>query len=67
MPLMQELKARHSTRSFNSQIPPLQTLSNLLWAAFGVNRPESGKRAAPSVINWRETDIYVAMEDGLYD
>jgi SagB-type dehydrogenase family enzyme len=66
MPLMQALKARHSTRAFDSQKLPLQMLSNLLWAAFGVNRPESGKRTAPSAMNWQETDIYVAMADGLY-
>jgi SagB-type dehydrogenase family enzyme len=66
MPLMQALKARHSTREFSSRKLPLQVLSNLLWAAFGVNRPESGKRTAPSAMNWQETDIYVATADGLY-
>jgi SagB-type dehydrogenase family enzyme len=66
MPLMQALKARHSTREFSSRKLPVQVLSNLLWAAFGVNRPESGKRTAPSAMNWQETDIYVATADGLY-
>jgi SagB-type dehydrogenase family enzyme len=66
MPLMQALKARHSTREFSSRKLPLQVLSNLLWAAFGVNRPESGKRTAPSAMNWQETDLYVATADGLY-
>ena len=66
MPLMQALKARHSTREFSPRKLPLQTLSNLLWAAFGVSRPESGKRTAPSAMNWQETDIYVAMAEGLY-
>ena len=66
MPLMQALKARHSTREFSSRKLPLQMLSNLLWAAFGVNRPESGKRTAPSAMNWQETDIYIATADGLY-
>jgi SagB-type dehydrogenase family enzyme len=41
-------------------------LSNLLWAAFGVNRPDSGKRTAPSAMNWQEIDVYVATADGLY-
>jgi SagB-type dehydrogenase family enzyme len=41
-------------------------LSNLLWAAFGINRPDSGKRTAPSAVNWQVIDIYVALEDGLY-
>ena len=66
MPLMQALKARHSTREFSSRELPLQVLSNLLWAAFGVNRPESGKRTAPSAMNWQEIDIYVATGGGLY-
>jgi len=66
MPLMQALKARHSTREFSSRKLPLQVLSNLLWAAFGVNRSDSGKRTAPSAMNWQETDIYVATAEGLY-
>jgi SagB-type dehydrogenase family enzyme len=65
-PLMQTLKARHSTRSFKPDKLPAQLLSNLLWAAFGVNRPDSGKRTAPSAMNWQEIDLYVATADGLY-
>jgi SagB-type dehydrogenase family enzyme len=65
-PLMEALKDRHSTREFSSQKLPPQVLSNLLWAAFGVNRPDSGKRTAPSAMNWQEVDIYVATQDGLY-
>jgi SagB-type dehydrogenase family enzyme len=64
-PLMQVLKDRHTTRDFSSQKLPPQVLSNLLWAAFGVNRPD-GKRTAPSAMNWQEIDIYVATQDGLY-
>jgi len=41
-------------------------LSTLLWAAFGINRPDSGKRTAPSAMNWQEIDIYIAKADGLY-
>ena len=41
-------------------------LSNLLWAACGVNRPDSGKRTSPTAMNWQEIDVYVAMEEGLY-
>jgi SagB-type dehydrogenase family enzyme len=65
-PLMQVLKERRSTRTFNPEKLPAQVLSNLLWAAFGVNRPESGKRTAPSAMDWQEIDIYVATADGLY-
>jgi len=65
-PLMQVLKDRSSTREFSPEKLPMQVLSNLLWAAFGVNRPDSGKRTAPSAMNWQEIDIYVATADGLY-
>lgn len=65
-PLMQALKDRSSSRSFSSEKLSLQVLSNLLWAAFGINRPDIGKRTAPSAVNWQEIDIYVAMADGLF-
>jgi len=65
-PLMQVLKDRRSARSFSPKELPAQVLSNLLWAAFGVNRPESGKRTAPSAMDWQEIDVYVAAADGLY-
>jgi nitroreductase len=66
MALMEALKARRSERSYSPKKLPDQVLSNLLWAAFGVNRPDSGKRTAPSAVNWQETDIYVTTADGLY-
>jgi len=65
-PLMQVLKDRSTSRAFSPEKLPAQVLSNLLWAAFGVNRPDSGKRTAPSAVNWQEIDIYVATADGLY-
>ena len=65
-PLMQVLKDRKSSRAYSTEKLPDQILSNLLWAAFGVNRPDSGKRTAPSAVNWQEIDIYVATADGLY-
>jgi SagB-type dehydrogenase family enzyme len=65
-PLMQVLKDRASAREFRAEKLPLQVLSNLLWAAWGINRPDSGRRTAPSANNWQEIDIYAAMADGLY-
>ena len=65
-PLMETLNDRHSSRSFSSRELPLQTLSNLLWAAFGINREDYSMRTAPSAYNWQEIDIYVATKDGLY-
>jgi SagB-type dehydrogenase family enzyme len=62
---MQVLKERKTTREFAPDKLPAQVLSNLLWAAFGVNRP-SGGRTAPSAMNWQEVDIYVAMKEGLF-
>jgi SagB-type dehydrogenase family enzyme len=64
--LMQSLKLRQSSRNFDSKPIPLQDLSNLLWAANGINRQESGKRTAPSAMNWQETDIYVVMPEATY-
>lgn len=66
MPLMQALQERHSGREFTGKPLAPQMLSNLLWAAGGINRPESGKRTAPSARDWREIDIYVATADGAY-
>jgi len=65
-PLMQALKERHSTREFGARPLPQQILSNLLWAAAGVNRPQTGQRTAPSARDWREIDIYVTTADGAY-
>jgi len=64
-PLMQVLKDRKTSRAFSSEKLPMQVLSNMLWAAWGVNRPD-GKRTAPSARNWQEIDVYVALADGLY-
>jgi SagB-type dehydrogenase family enzyme len=66
MPLMQALSSRHSTREFSDKALPPQTLSDLLWAAAGVNRADSGKRTAPSARDWREIDVYVTKADGAY-
>jgi SagB-type dehydrogenase family enzyme len=66
MPLMQALKTRHSTREFGSKPLPPQVLSNLLWAASGVNRPDTGQRTAPSAHDWREIDVYVVTAKGAF-
>ena len=64
-PLMQVLKDRKSSRQFGSEKLPPQILSNMLWAANGINRPD-GKRTAPTARNKQEIDVYVALEEGLY-
>ena len=65
-PLMQALKERKTSREFSPRELPPQVLSHLLWAAFGINRPESGRRTAPSANNRQEVEIYVASSEGLY-
>lgn len=65
-PLMQALKNRVSSREFRPEKLEPQILSDLLWAAVGVNRRESGKRTAPTARDRREIDVYAALADGLY-
>jgi SagB-type dehydrogenase family enzyme len=64
--LMTALKNRKSTRSFSKKPLPRQMMSDLLWAAFGVNRPAIGYRTAPSPMNTQEIEIFVAEPNGLY-
>jgi SagB-type dehydrogenase family enzyme len=69
MPLMEALAKRQSGRSFSERELPQQVLSNLLWAAWGVNRPATGQRTAPSAHNRQPIDLYVITPKGafLYD
>lgn len=64
--LLQALRSRRSTREFSPRPLPLDALSTLLWSAFGVNRPDSGGRTAPSAHNWQEIEVFVALPDGAY-
>lgn len=65
-PLMQALSERRSTREFSATPLSRQVLANLLWAATGVNRPQTGQRTAPSARDWREIDVYVATAEGVH-
>jgi len=65
-PLMQALRLRASARAFAPDPLPEQKLSNLLWAAWGVNRPQEGRRTAPSARNWQEIDVLVLNATGAY-
>lgn len=65
-PLMEVLRARHSTREFSNRQLPLDVLSSLLWAAWGINRPQSGLRTAPSSHEYLDIDVYLAMADGVW-
>ena len=64
-PLMDVLAARKSTRAFSNKELSQQMISNLLWAASGINR-ENGKMTAPTACNWQEIEIYVFMKNGVY-
>jgi nitroreductase len=63
--LLNLLQKRRSSREFSTEPLPRSVLSRLLWAAFGINRPD-GRRTAPSARNRQEIDIYVAARDALY-
>lgn len=64
--LMKALSLRQSAKKFDAEKINVNDLSDLLWAANGINRPESGKRTAPSALNAQDIDIYVFNEDGAY-
>ena len=63
--VMEALANRRSTREFSPEKLSLQDLSDLLWAANGVNRPD-GRRTAASARNNQDIDLYVIMEEGAY-
>lgn len=63
---MQALNERQSIRTFTKEDLTLQQLSELLWAGWGINRPDDKKRTAPSSRDVQEIDVYVALSSGLY-
>lgn len=64
-PFLTLLAARQSRREFSPRALPTELLSDLLWAAFGINRSDGG-RTAPSAMNAQEIDVYVALPEGVY-
>jgi len=64
MPLMEALNNRQSHRNFEKKDIPAQTLSDLLWSAYGFNR--SDKRTVPTSQNKQEIDVYVMLSNGIY-
>ncbi len=64
--IMKAFEKRASATSFSSKDLSLQDLSDLLWASAGVNRPENGKRTAPTAVNAQDIDVYVLMKSGAY-
>jgi hypothetical protein len=68
--VLASLQERKTTRAISSKELPMQVISNLLWAGFGVNRDSAGfgkkGRTAPSASNSQEIDLYVALPAGVY-
>lgn len=65
-PLMQTLKERKSLREFSAKELQLQVMSDMLWAACGINRPDTGGRTAPTAKNMQEIYVYVVKAKGTY-
>ena len=66
LPVMKALSQRTSVKEFDTTSLKLQDISDLLWTANGINRPESGKRTAPSALNAQDIDIYTFFKTGVY-
>jgi SagB-type dehydrogenase family enzyme len=64
--VMQAFSNRASATAWNSENLKLQDLSDLLWAADGINRPDQKKRTAPSAMNAQDVDVYVFLPEGVY-
>lgn len=66
LPLMKALALRKTTRGgYTGEPLPEQTLGNLLWAVWGVNRPD-GRRTAPTALNRQEVTVYLALPDAVW-
>ena len=65
LPVMEALSVRASVREWSEKELGLQDLSDLLWAANGINRPDK-RRTAASAMNAQDVDVYVFRKDGVY-
>lgn len=66
LPVMQALGERASVREWLPQKLGLQVLSDILWAANGINRPDEGKRTAASAMNAQDIDVYAFTDTGIF-
>jgi SagB-type dehydrogenase family enzyme len=67
MPLMQALNERQTIRAYTDAALTQQQLSDVLWAAVGVNRPQSdNRRTSPTARNAQEIEVYVFIASGVY-
>lgn len=65
-PLIFALQQRRTIRNIREEELPIGLVSSLLWSAYGINRPEEGRRVAPSAVNVQEFDIYLFDRQGIY-
>ncbi len=65
LPVMEALSLRASVRSWSDKEISMRDLSDMLWAANGINRPD-GRRTAASATNAQDVDVYVFMKEGIY-
>lgn len=66
LPLMRALAVRASATVWSDRELTLQDLSDLLWAANGLNRPDENKTTASSAMNAHDVDVYVFMTSGAF-
>ena len=66
MPLMEALSKRHTSRDFSGQELDKQTVSNILWSAFGINR-DNGKRTIPTASNTQNLKVFALLPEGIYE
>ena len=59
-------KQRRTIRDFVEEDLPEELLSSLLWSAYGINRPDEGKRVVPSAVNMQEFNIYLFTRERVY-
>jgi SagB-type dehydrogenase family enzyme len=64
--VMKALQERCTTREYSDRAMSLQDISNVLWAANGINRVNEMKHTAPTAVNWQEIDVYVVLGKGIY-
>ena len=64
--LMKALEGRCTTREYSDRAMSLQDISNVLWAANGINRVKEMKHTSPTAVNWQEIDVYAILGKGIY-
>ena len=64
--VMEAFSHRKSGREISNKKLTTQDLSDLVWAAAGINRKDKDLRTAPSWRNYQDIDLYVCFPEGVY-